>query len=186
MGLDMFLLKAECVPGFTLEDYLEADKVIANAYWGQEYENSRPKTEAELREILKREIDKDFAQKITLYEKEFGSTKIFTPFLEVAYWRKANQIHGWFVENVQHGEDNCDFYEVRKEHLSELLDRVNAVLKNKSLAPKLLPTYPGFFFGPTEYEEHYSYWLEESKKMLSKVIRETDWNREMVVYASSW
>ena len=23
-----------------------------------------------------------------------------------AYWRKANQIHKWFVENVQCGEDN--------------------------------------------------------------------------------
>jgi hypothetical protein len=26
---------------------------------------------------------------------------------EVACWRKANAIHRWFVENVQHGEKNC-------------------------------------------------------------------------------
>ena len=24
-----------------------------------------------------------------------------------AYWRKANQIHGWFVKNVQDDEDDC-------------------------------------------------------------------------------
>ena len=26
---------------------------------------------------------------------------------ELGYWRKANQIHRWFVENVQDGVDNC-------------------------------------------------------------------------------
>jgi len=26
---------------------------------------------------------------------------------EVGYWRKANQIHNWFVENVQNGIDEC-------------------------------------------------------------------------------
>ena len=25
----------------------------------------------------------------------------------VGYWRKANHIHRWFVENVQGGEDEC-------------------------------------------------------------------------------
>jgi len=29
---------------------------------------------------------------------------------EVGYWRKANQIHNWFVENVQNGEDDCDYH----------------------------------------------------------------------------
>ena len=24
-----------------------------------------------------------------------------------AYWRKANQIHAWFVDNVQQGNDDC-------------------------------------------------------------------------------
>ena len=30
---------------------------------------------------------------------------------EAGYWRKANAIHRWFVENVQKGEDDCrDYY----------------------------------------------------------------------------
>jgi hypothetical protein len=41
---------------------------------------------------------------------------------EVAYWRKANQIHNWFVENVQDGEDDCKKYYVSKEQLKKLVD----------------------------------------------------------------
>lgn len=41
-------------------------------------------------------------------------------FEEVGYWRKANAIHKWFVENVQDGVDDCDYYEVTKEQLEEL------------------------------------------------------------------
>ena len=43
-------------------------------------------------------------------------------FEDVGYWRKANAIHRWFVENVQEGNDNCGCYEVRKEQLEELLE----------------------------------------------------------------
>ena len=28
----------------------------------------------------------------------------------VGYWRKANHIHKWFVDNVQNGEDDCKEY----------------------------------------------------------------------------
>ena len=40
----------------------------------------------------------------------------------VAYWRKANQIHNWFVDNVQGGEDDCREYYVDREQLQELLN----------------------------------------------------------------
>lgn len=39
----------------------------------------------------------------------------------VGYWRKANQIHKWFVDNVQEGEDDCKEYYVSKQKLKELL-----------------------------------------------------------------
>jgi hypothetical protein len=38
----------------------------------------------------------------------------------VAYWRKANQIHQWFVDNVQGGEDKCEPHDVSREQLVEL------------------------------------------------------------------
>ena len=41
---------------------------------------------------------------------------------EIIYWRKANAIHKWFVENVQEGVDDCGEYEVTVEQLTELRD----------------------------------------------------------------
>jgi hypothetical protein len=40
----------------------------------------------------------------------------------VGYWRKANHIHKWFVDNVQEGEDDCKEYYVSIEKLHELRD----------------------------------------------------------------
>lgn len=48
---------------------------------------------------------------------------------EVMYWRKANHIHGWFVENVQFGNDDCHPYYVSDEKLRELLDTCEKVIK---------------------------------------------------------
>ncbi len=50
-------------------------------------------------------------------------------FDEVAYWRKANQIHNWFVENIQDGNDDCGYYEVSRQKLQELLADCCDVLK---------------------------------------------------------
>lgn len=52
---------------------------------------------------------------------------------EVGYWRKANQIHKWFVDNVQNGEDDCKIYYVSKDQLAELLEIVNKVLAASKL-----------------------------------------------------
>lgn len=47
-----------------------------------------------------------------------------TPFYKrrgvVMYWRKANAIHKWFVDNVQDGNDDCGTYEVDIEMLRQL------------------------------------------------------------------
>ena len=47
---------------------------------------------------------------------------------EAGYWRKANAIHRWFVDNVQDGDDNCGTYYVSIDNLKELLATVDEVL----------------------------------------------------------
>jgi len=47
---------------------------------------------------------------------------------EVAYWRKANAIHRWFVENVQRGNDDCGEYYVGRDKLQNLKDACHKVL----------------------------------------------------------
>lgn len=39
----------------------------------------------------------------------------------IGYWRKANAIHNWFVNNVQDGKDECQEAYVSREQLKELL-----------------------------------------------------------------
>lgn len=46
---------------------------------------------------------------------------------EVGYWRKANQIHKWFVDTVQGGRDECQESSVSLEQLQDLHRRCVAV-----------------------------------------------------------
>jgi len=52
---------------------------------------------------------------------------------DIAYWRKANAIHSWFVKNVQGGVDDCGTYDVTKGQLFELFELVTTVLKASEL-----------------------------------------------------
>lgn len=52
---------------------------------------------------------------------------------EAGYWRKANQIHKWFVDNVQDGEDDCREYWVSTDQLKELLNTVKTVIAGSKL-----------------------------------------------------
>jgi hypothetical protein len=64
---------------------------------------------------------------------EFDPDKIVYVIQEAGYWRKANAIHRWFVENVQDGEDDCKEYYVSAEKLKTLLDVVKQVLTASEL-----------------------------------------------------
>lgn len=48
--------------------------------------------------------------------------------LNIGYWRKANAVHGWFVEKVQGGVDECQESDVSREHLVKLKADCEAVL----------------------------------------------------------
>lgn len=61
-----------------------------------------------------------------------GSPHLYVE-VSVAYWRKANQIHAWFVENVQDGKDDCGNYYVERAQLETLRDLCETVLKKTSL-----------------------------------------------------
>lgn len=60
--------------------------------------------------------------------------------VEIAYWRKANQIHNWFVKNVAKS-DPAEWdgeIEVTKEQLQDLLATCNTVLgKSKLVKAKI-------------------------------------------------
>lgn len=101
---------------------------------------------------------------------------------EVCYWRKANQIHNWFVKNVQDGVDNCGEYEVTREQLEDLINDCKLVLADHSLAKELLPTQEGCFFGSTEYNDSYHEDLNKTIRELEPAIKEGG----DFYYESSW
>jgi hypothetical protein len=105
----------------------------------------------------------------------------------IGYWRKANQIHNWFVENVQGGEDDCKQYYVELEQLKQLVEVCKSVVDDISLAEELLPTRKGFFFGAYEYDEYYIQDLEDTIEMLTPVIEELEQSKHAdIYYQSSW
>lgn len=107
-------------------------------------------------------------------------------FEEVGYWRKANAIHKWFVDNVQDGNDDCGYYEVSKEKMEELLQICINVVVNPEIAEKLLPTTAGFFFGSTNYDQWYIEDIKETIDILTRALETTNFDLEMIVYGSSW
>lgn len=97
--------------------------------------------------------------------------------LEVAYWRKANQIHGWFVDQVQNGSDECQRSYVSKEKLLELLNLCKEVKMyldagNHDKVEKLLPPQEGFFFGQYEVNDWYKEDIDNTIRQLEADLNE--------------
>lgn len=97
----------------------------------------------------------------------------------VAYWRKANQIHKWFVDNVQEGKDECTEHYVSYEQLMELVLLCRQVLQTKDAL--LLPPIRGFFFGTTVIDEYYYADLKYTIETLTDIDPNEDY-----YYCSSW
>ena len=103
----------------------------------------------------------------------------YTVAFPLARWRKANQIHNWFVQNCNDGRDeSCDKVYVNIDHLKQLLELVNEVLdtpeeKRQSVAEELLPPTSGFFFGTEEISEDSGYYddLRYTKERLDEIIK---------------
>lgn len=105
---------------------------------------------------------------------------------EILYWRKANQIHRWFVQNVQHGVDDCREYDVSLDALQELRDVCNQVLADNDLAETLLPPQSGFFFGSTEIDGWYLDDLRHTVESLDQILNAKDEWYFTYSYWSSW
>lgn len=102
---------------------------------------------------------------------------------EEVYWRKANMIHRWFVDNIQKGIDDCDYYLLTKDNLETL-----KAICEKAIAEKdssLLPPVDGFFFGNTTLDEAYWSDIEDTSNQLSKVVNTFDKDRNYYYY-SNW
>lgn len=170
-----------------LDMYLNAKRYI----WSFPEDGPDAKLRDAIQELLPElgTIDKDKPS----YARDGFEVKGVTA--EVGYWRKANAIHRWFVDNVQNGVDDCGDYAVEWEDLVKLRDLCKVVLEDRSLADKLLPAQSGFFFGSTDYNDWYFQDLEHTIGIIDRIDQQlvtetTDdgtrfswWDFE---YSSSW
>jgi hypothetical protein len=110
----------------------------------------------------------------------------------VAYWRKANAIHRWFVNNVQDGEDNCQKAYVSREQMEELVRTCKEVISYKDRGDELkviqahLPPQEGFFFGSTVIDECYWEDLENTITSIEKILKNPKLNNFDFYYQASW
>lgn len=114
---------------------------------------------------------------------KFNPKKVSTVVEEIGYWRKANQIHKWFVDNVQNGVDNCGEYFTPTSSLEKLLELCEKVKADNTLAETLLPTASGFFFGGEEYDEWYFNDIDHTIEVLKEALSDKD---ASYYYSSSW
>ena len=107
------------------------------------------------------------------------------------YWRKANQIHKFFIDKCADGVDDCRDVYVEDRFLKDLRDICTELLKLKGKkfvqkAQELLPTTDGFFFGGTEYNKWYRRDLRQTIKIINGLNLDSyDYNVDYI-YRASW
>lgn len=113
------------------------------------------------------EFDKDIG--------EYVNTKVTRP-IEIAYWRKHPNLHGWMEQlyrnNGGEGDFNGDELELTREDIDQL---------EQDIINGRLPETSGFFFGDGSddyYREHDLKFVKEARAQLFLGLK--------VFYNSSW
>jgi hypothetical protein len=107
----------------------------------------------------------------------------------VGYWRKANAIHNWFVENVQGGEDNCKPYYVSVDDLVKLKEacQLELLVPAGGNGGGVLEPTEGFFFGNAERDDWYYQSLNNTIAIVDKCLHTAQYgNYWSFEYQSSW
>lgn len=162
-----------------LDMYLEARKHIQKISWPKVEEVGYDNKDQAITEEFKKVIESAGLEEVVA-DDIYGTTVA----VNVAYWRKANQIHKWFVDNVQKGEDNCGEYYVSKDRLKELLDTCKTAFLHRD--PSKLMPQGGFFFGSTDVDEWYWHDIQNTIEQLNRIVNLRDFDNLSFYYSSSW
>ena len=102
--------------------------------------------------------------------------KVSTKTLEIGYWRKHPNLHGFIVNGFAAGVDECQRIDLSKEDLVVILE---AVKKDN------LPYTEGFFFGTSQPEDR-DLSIEIIEKAMKWVETEEVGVSRSVYYRASW
>ena len=84
------------------------------------------------------------------------------------YWRKANAIHGWFVENCQDGIDECQKTYITKTDLIKLKELCES---NNQQDARFVATNRRVLFGSSEADDHYYSDLADTVRVLEEELK---------------
>ena len=122
-------------------------------------------------------------------EKRFWGSSLVVKELSVdaMYWRKANAIHGWFVENCQGGVDECQQSYVPREKLVELRDLCKDILENPDAERDTdLEPVAGCFFGSMEKDDWYWQDLKNTVEGITNALESLPEDQYEFYYQASW
>lgn len=93
--------------------------------------------------------------------------------VEIAYWRKHPNLHGYIVNTFANGVDECQRIYLSKDDIHNI---ISAVVENR------LPHTDGFFFGSSDDKD-----ANEDIKMLNDAAKYLEKNPDgRVYYQASW
>lgn len=104
--------------------------------------------------------------------------------LDIGYWRKHPDLHGYIVETFADGDDNCEPVELSSDDLVNILNAIKT--------DQLVKT-SGFFFGNSPTVDEGERYTAIKSRSIAIITNALDWlNREdsdsykYVVYRASW
>ena len=141
-----------------LDQYLTAKKYVSKWDYSNDYKN--------------KEVRQDFTDLLPMDTPDitrYGQYAGITVEYPVGYWRKANAIHNFFVQEVGESVDDCREMYVHRDVLVDLRERCAEVIGSddmEEMAKEVgLETVSGFFFGDTEYGD----WYKEDLKLTIEI-----------------
>ena len=104
--------------------------------------------------------------------------RVRTSIVDLGYWRKHANLHGYIVETFANGIDECQEIPLNEEQLEQIA---------KAIEERKLPHTEGFFFGKSEWHEEEVSPSEDAKifRDAKEFLRKRDWTRS-VYYRASW
>lgn len=111
--------------------------------------------------------------------------------VNVAYWRKANSIHAWMVQNLADGKDECQRIYLDHDHINKLINKCKAALSlyrsgEIEGAGRMMPPQGGFFFGNTDVKDCWAKDMEDTIKQLAPLLDPELSKKYSFYYRASW
>lgn len=116
--------------------------------------------------------------------------------MHIAYWEEANQIHYWFVMNIQKGKDDKRNHHTGKDVIKRLIktcEELYELYEKKGHiddelikeAKEKMPPKDGIQFGENEINEKYFEQIQATLKMLKRTLKSVK-KEHVLFYKADW